>query len=261
MLDPESPLTPWVLTVVLVAFLAALTVRAQRKDRREYQRFKRYRSTVLRQKMYRRWLVQSFVTFGSSALVLLALAWRHIPLVLDAINEWDGVRAAREWHASLGGGSIALSLGLAFIVIVLPILVLFLARKQDDLTSVGDIQALIPRTLPEVRLGALLSVNAGVVEELVFRLALPAVIFGAFGDAWLAVVLSVVVFGALHVYQGVVGVAATMIIGAFLMVLYVATGSVVVPILVHALIDLRSFVLIPLIVLRVGRAQPQGQTL
>jgi len=139
---------------------------------------------------------------------------------------------------------------------VLPILVLFLARKQDELTAVGDIQAMIPRTPGEVRLGALLSLNAGLVEELVFRLALPAVIFGAFGNAWLALALSVIVFGALHIYQGAIGVASTMVIGAFLMLLYVATGSILVPIAVHALIDLRSFVLIPVIVLRVGRAQP-----
>ena len=253
MLDPEAVLTPWLLTVVLVALLAVLGVRAQRKDRREYQRFKRYRSTARRQAMYRRWLGQSFVTFGAITVVLLVLAWQHIPLLLGTINSWDGVRDAREWYGSLGGGSVALTVALTFIIVVLPILVLFLAHKQDDLTSVGDIQALIPRTVAEVRLGALLSVNAGVVEELVFRLALPAVIFGAFGNAWLALALSVLVFGALHVYQGAVGMVVTMLIGAFLMMLYVATGSIVVPIVVHVLIDLRSFVLIPLIVLRVGR--------
>ena len=260
MLDPSSQLTPWVFTLVLVALLAVLAVRAQRKDRREYQRFKRYRSTVRRQAMYRRWLVQSFVTFGAIVLVLLVLAWQQIPLLLDEINTWDGVRDAREWYASIGGGSIALTVALAFVIVVLPILVLFLARKQEELMAVGDIQAMIPRNTAEVRLGALLSLNAGVVEELLFRLALPAVIFGAFGDAWLALVLSVVVFGALHVYQGAFGVVGTMIIGAFLMVLYVASGSIVVPIIVHALIDLRSFVLIPLIVVRVGRGQRQVQT-
>lgn len=253
MLDPESVLTSWLLTVVLVALLAVLGVRAQRKDRREYQRFKRYRSTERRQAMYRRWLVQSFVTFGSISVVLLVLAWQYIPVLLDEINTWDGVRDAREWYASLGAASIALTLALALVVIVLPIVVLFFARKQEELTAVGDIQAMIPRNLAEVRLGALLSVNAGVIEELLFRLALPAVVFGAFGNAWLAILATVLVFGALHVYQGVVGVIVTMIIGALLMVLYIATGSIAVPIVVHVLIDLRSFVLIPLIVLRVGR--------
>ena len=260
MLDPTWRLTPWLLTVALVALLAVLAVRAQRRDRREYQRFKRYRSTVRRQAMYRRWLVQSFVTFGAIAVVLLVLAWQHIPLLLEEINTWDGVRNAREWYASLGGGAIALAIVAAFVIVVLPILVLFLARKQDELTAVGDIQAMIPRTTAEVRLGVLLSLNAGLVEELVFRLALPAVIFGAFGNAWLALVLSVVVFGALHIYQGAIGVAGTMVIGAFLMLLYVATGSILVPIAVHALVNLRSFVLIPVIVLRVGRAAPLVQT-
>lgn len=254
MLDPNSPLTPWVLTVVFVALIAALTVRAQRRDQREYQQFKRYRSTQRRQAMYRRWLVQSFVTFASISAVLLVLAWQHIPLLLDEINSWDGVRDARAWYGSLGAGSIALWLVAGVVLIVLPVAALFLARKQDDLTAIGDIQAMIPRNLAEVRLGALLSANAGIVEELLFRLALPAVVFGAFGSGWLALVASVLVFGALHLYQGLAGIIGTTAIGACLMALYVATGSIIAPIVAHALIDLRSFVLIPLIVLRVGRA-------
>jgi membrane protease YdiL (CAAX protease family) len=255
-LDPDSSLTPWVLTVVLVALLAGLAVRAQRRDRREYQRFKRYRSTVRRQAMYRRWLVQSLVTFGSISAALLVLAWQQIPLLLADVNKWDGVRDARAWYASLGAGSIALVVVLAVVVIVLPIVALFFARKQEELTAIGDIQAMIPRNSAEVRLGVLLSFNAGIVEELLFRLALPAVVFGAFGSGWIAIVLSVLVFGILHIYQGVAGVVGTTIIGALLMVLYIATGSIVVPILVHVLIDIRSFVLIPVIVLGVGRRQP-----
>lgn len=249
------------LTVVLVALLAGLTIRARRRDRREYQRFKRYRSTTRRQAMYRRWLVQSFVTFGSISVVLLVLAWQHIPLLQGEVNGWDGVRDARAWYDSLGAGSIALVVVVGLVVIVLPIVALFFARKQEELTAIGDIQAMIPRNPAEVRLGAVLSLNAGLFEEVLFRLALPAVVFGAFGNGWIALAVSVVVFGVLHIYQGVGGVAGTTIIGALLMVLYLATGSIVVPILVHVLIDIRSFVLIPVIVLRVDRDQPQGQTL
>ena len=254
MLAPDLPFVSWILTALFVALVAFLAYRAQRKDRREYQRFKRYHSTVRRQAMYRKWLRESFLAFGGIALVLLVLVWQFVPRLLDEINGWDAVLSARAWYASLGWLSIALTVTLTFVVVVLPILLLFAARRQEDVVSIGDIQALIPRNTAEVRLGALLSLNAGVVEELVFRLAVPALLYGAFGSAVLALVTSALLFGALHAYQGPLGIAGTTVVGAFLLLLYVATGSILVPIVVHVLIDLRSFVLIPLIVLRVPKA-------
>lgn len=254
MLAPDLPHVSWILATLVFALLAFLVVRATRKDRREYQRFKRYRSTVRRQAMFRKWLRESFLTFGGLSLILLLLVWKFVPLLLDDVNGWDGVRSIRRWYDSLGALSIVATLVLVFLVVVLPVLLLFLARKQDDLTSIGDIQALLPRNRDEVRLGALLSLNAGVVEELLFRLALPALLFGAFGSALFALVTSALVFGALHAYQGPVGVLGTTFIGFFLLALFVATGSILVPIVVHVLIDVRSFVLIPLVVLRVPRS-------
>ena len=49
--------------------------------------------------------------------------------------------------------------------------------------SARDIHALLPRNRGELRYGALLSVNAGVVEELLFRLAFPVLIFAATDSA------------------------------------------------------------------------------
>ena len=249
-LSPDLPHVDWVLALIFVALLAFLAWRARRKDRREYQRFKRYRSTVRRQAMYRKWLRESFIVFGSLAVILLALVWQFVPLVIRDVNGWDWVRPVRDWYAAFGWPATAV---LVFIVVVLPIALLFLARKQDDVTSIGDIQAMLPRNRAEVRLGALLSLNAGVVEELLFRLALPALLLGAFGNTLFALVVSALVFGSLHAYQGVVGIIGTMIVGVFLLAIYLATGSILVAIIVHVLIDLRSFVFIPLIVLRVPK--------
>ena len=255
MLSPDLPFVSWLLVAIFVGLLTFLGIRARRKDRREYQRFKRYRSTARRQAMYAKWLRESFLVFGGLALVLLVLVWQFIPLVTNDVNGWDWVRSTRDWYASLGWLSIALTALLAFVVLVLPVLLLFFARTEaDDIVSIGDIQAMIPRNRREVRFGVLLSLNAGIFEELVFRLALPALLYGAFGNALFACIVSVLIFGGLHAYQGVAGIVGTMLIGTFLLALYVATGSILVPIVVHALIDLRSFVFIPLIVLRVPRA-------
>ena len=253
MLSPASPLTPIILGVTLVALVAVLVVRALRKDRLEYRRFKRFRSTLKRQRMYRKWLIDSFTVFGGASVVTLALSWQQIPLFLDDVQSvpWvAGMRAAFTDSGALGAG---LAVGIAIALVGGAVLAIIAARHTDTVPAVGDIQALLPRNRSELRYGALLSVNAGVVEELLFRLALPAVVFGVTGNAAVAIVASLAVFGALHAYQGVAGIVGSTIIGAVLMVVYLATGSILVAIVLHALIDLRSLVLIPMVVYRVHR--------
>ena len=80
MLSPSLAATPAIAAVVLAALLAWLMVRAIRKDRREYGRFKRYRTTKRRQALYRKWVLESFLVFGGSAVVVTLLVWQHIPL-------------------------------------------------------------------------------------------------------------------------------------------------------------------------------------
>lgn len=246
-------MVPWYILWILVAgILALLIFRTLRKDRREYQRFKRYRTTVRRQAMYAKWLRESFVTFGGITVVGLAFAADRVQPFLDAVDAWPWVAAARVWSAE---NSLTIVLGVAGAVaafVVVTILAIVSTRRHpEDLITLGDIRALLPRNRDELAWGAAMSVNAGIVEELAFRLAIPAVLFGASGDALLTIVVSVALFGILHLYQGVVGVVGATVIGLLMMALFIATGSVLVPILVHAVIDLRSLVLIPMAVLKV----------
>ncbi len=250
MLSPDSPSTPWVLGAVLVGLLVLLVARAVRKDRRDYQRFKRFEDTADRQRMFRKWLIEAFVTFGGSASVILVLAGRFVPRLLTAVREWP---AGRWMSAVIGSSGLVpgIALGFAIAVVLGTIAVVYAVRKTDEIPTIGDVGALLPRNRAELGFGAALSLNAGVVEELLFRLAVPALVFGVFGNALVAVVASVVLFGGLHVYQGVWGIFGSMAIGALLMVLYLTTGDILVPIIAHALIDLRSLVLIPMVVFRV----------
>lgn len=242
--------TPWVLGAVLVALLGVLAWRAGAKDRREYQRFKRYHSTQRRQAMYRKWLRESFSWFGGAALVVLVLVWGFVPRMLAQVETWPPMEWFRSVLASSGlvsglvvGGAIGLLIGVVGLV--------FLGRHATEVPTIGDIHALLPRNRAELKYGWLLSINAGVVEELLFRLALPALIFGVFGDALLAISVSLVVFGALHAYQGVGGVIGSFVLGVVLMAVFLATGNILWPILVHAVFDLRSLVLIPVVVYQV----------
>ena len=259
MLSPTWPGSPWVLVAAFVAMIVFLGLRARRRNNRDYRRFQRYRSTVRRQQMLRKWLRDSFLTFGGLAVVLLALAWQYIPVALDDAQRLPVIA----WLGDRTDLALIAVIAVA-VVFVLTTVLLYAVRSEavdGEIPAIGDIQAMVPRNRAEVRIGALLSLNAGVVEELVFRLALPAVLYGAFGSIEFALLASVLVFGGLHAYQGAAGIIGTSIIGLLLLGLYIATGSILLPIIAHALIDLRTFVLIPLIVLRVpGAATPRSAT-
>ena len=255
MLSPDASFSRPILWALLALIVAVLVLRAVRKDRREYGRFKRFERTRNRQRMMRKWLIDSVLVFGGSSVILLALVWRYVPLFLDAVDDWPPFRWLRGLVDDTGGLIPGFALGVAVALVVGTVVAVYLARKSGDVPTIGDIGAILPRNRSELRWGAALSVNAGVVEELMFRLAVPTVIFGASGSALAGVIASVLLFGALHVYQGVPGIIGSTLIGVLLMLLFLSTGSIVVPIVAHALIDLRSLVLIPVLVFRVNRVR------
>jgi membrane protease YdiL (CAAX protease family) len=106
--------------------------------------------------------------------------------------------------------------------------------------------ALLPRSRSERRLFALVGVTAGVCEEWLYRgffLAVVAALLPAVPDLVL-VLIAGAAFGLAHAYQGVSGIVTTGVLGGVLAGLYLATGSLVLPIVLHAAIDLR-FLLVP----------------
>lgn len=254
MLDPNWAVTRPLLWIALTAMLALLVLRTVRKDRREYQRFKRYRGTVKRQATLRKWLRESFATFGGISLVVLLLAGSYVGPLLAELQGWTWVRGIRGFMADSPLIVVGIVVGLVIAFVVLTWVGVRAARDGDEgIMSVGDIQAMLPRNRQELRLGAMLSINAGIVEELAFRLAIPALVFGATGSAIAAVAFSALLFGGLHLYQGAAGIIGTTVVGVVMMALYVISGTIVVPILLHMLVDLRSLVLIPIAVMGLHR--------
>jgi uncharacterized protein len=106
--------------------------------------------------------------------------------------------------------------------------------------------ALLPRTAAERRLFTVVGVTAGVCEEWLYRGFLLAVVSALTGGPPTAVLVAVagIAFGLAHAYQGVTGMVTTGVLGAVLAALYLGTGSLLLPVVLHALIDLR-FLLVP----------------
>jgi uncharacterized protein len=107
-----------------------------------------------------------------------------------------------------------------------------------------DFSALIPVTTRERLLWAAVAVSAGICEEVVFRGWLLSTLHGPFGLGGTAlIVVAATIFGLAHAYQGIAGVVLTAFAGAVFGGIYVVTGSLLVPILLHVLIDVRFAVL------------------
>jgi uncharacterized protein len=115
--------------------------------------------------------------------------------------------------------------------------------------------ALLPRTSGERRLFTVVGVTAGVCEEWLYRGFFLAVVSAVAGGlpTGILVLIAAVAFGLAHAYQGVAGVVTTGVLGGVMAAVYLQTGSLLLPVLLHAVIDLR-FLLVPARVLPAGRA-------
>lgn len=107
------------------------------------------------------------------------------------------------------------------------------------LASFGRTVAILPQTQCEYTWFLALSATAGVCEELLYRgyfIAITSPLLTLAG----AVVAGAVIFGLGHAYQGPAGVAKTAGVGLLFGAIYVATGSLWWPMILHALLDVQG---------------------
>lgn len=106
-------------------------------------------------------------------------------------------------------------------------------------------ELLYPRSALERGMAAGAAVTGGVFGELLYRGLFLVLMVGMGVPLWIAAVLSVVLFAVAQLYQGWWGVAHGALSGTLFTVLYLGTGSLWVPILVHVALNLRSLVFPP----------------
>lgn len=137
----------------------------------------------------------------------------------------------------------------SLIAIFLPALVAQRSEKlrQQSLSAAKKLAFLLPSTENERRWWWLVCITAGVCEELVYRGFLLEYFHVAPWHLTLVktLIVAAVIFGIAHLYQGVAGAVGTCALGFLLGCLFVMTGSLLVPMVLHALIDLRVLLLLP----------------
>tara|TARA_R110000751_G_scaffold287442_1_gene392198 strand:+ start:57194 stop:57919 length:726 start_codon:yes stop_codon:yes gene_type:complete len=106
-------------------------------------------------------------------------------------------------------------------------------RKQ-----IAYVQWMTPSNCKEARYFILgLSVSAGICEEILFRGYLMQVL-GDYFPTYGVVIISSLMFGLPHIYQGPIHILRTAIVGATMALLYLYTDSLVIPIILHAMFDM-----------------------
>jgi membrane protease YdiL (CAAX protease family) len=123
-----------------------------------------------------------------------------------------------------------------------------LRRRVDrgaDIVAPAEVGALLPRSAKERRTFTGLALTAAVCEETLYRgflLAVAVAVAPELGP-WRLVLISALAFAVAHTYQGVAGMLTAGVLGAGFAVLFLGSGSLLLPVLYHALIDLRLLVL------------------
>ena len=201
--------------------------------------------------------VSGYITFNK--LVRRAQAGEHINLAhlynSTILTQWIlfsvlvavWSTAERTW-ADLGFGlsfDLRLFAGIALTVLAM----IFLAqqlRKLGDADSeslegmrcqLGKLEFIFPRNRSELSRFYAVSVTAGIVEETIWR-GFMIWYLGHMMPIWAAAAISTIGFGIAHAYQGAANVPKVTLVGAAFTALYLLTGSLWLPMILHAIFDI-----------------------
>lgn len=215
----------WLLTFVLVVVVPAVS----------YLRFQRLRrhtgpAAPVRTKLrlYASTICMQWVLVGA----MLWVAGRHGLSAAD-VGERPG-------NARL---TFLVTLGLLAIVAVVAGILLprvGRARPKALIAALGRMRTLAPAFGPEMAAFVLVSLTAGVCEELLYRGWLVNLLRTATGSVWIAIAVGSALFGIGHAYQGVRGVLRTGFVGLQLAILFVVVDSLVPGQVLHAAVNLVS---------------------
>lgn len=151
----------------------------------------------------------ALILLSNSRKPVLALVWRSVPASI------------------LLGMAVGTATAIGFSLLVEP-LISAVTGEPVDLSAFDGVRGNLPNYLVMLTLGLIFG---GIVEEVIFRGAVIGWGSAGFGKhmAWPLAILSAVVFGLTHFYQGWSGVIATGLMGMILGALYVLCSRRLLP--------------------------------
>lgn len=164
---------------------------------------------------------------------ILLVAWVFSPFQWHELVSLDIVPTKDyDWTFIVG-----VLTGTAILITVLTIF----GKKKDAQPTVGNIDFLLPETKKERWVFLGVAITAGICEELLFR---GAFVMFTLHLPWslsfqTIAIIGAILFGIAHYYQGWKGMLGTAIFGYMMCKLYIATGSLLYPMLLHFVIDVK----------------------
>lgn len=227
--------------IILLIISLAIIVYTTVSGGKDFAKLAGYKHTSDRQKIYRKWISESWLGIGAPALLGL--------LILSYAQKLPELPAVSPVFKNI-------VFGIAIGLIIILVLMIIIGKRQasgQSASKQNEIRKLIAQTntasliainSDERKLAGWLSLAAGVNEELFFRALIPALLVGLLGAelSLVALIISTILFGIAHAYQGIGGMLATAVVGAIFLTIFVATGSLWLAILIHILLDFRGTV-------------------
>jgi uncharacterized protein len=165
---------------------------------------------------------------------------------------WRGSVIFPAWHGIVGPRwlfsspsrvwTLRVVVGAFFVLALAPGLhCLFQPKRIGAYTrAYKSVASFLPHTQPERLLFALLSVTAGICEEWIFRGFVLQTLHGTMCLPWIAALLvSSMLFGWNHLYQGAHALLTTTVTGFALGFAAFSSGGLVLPIVLHIFLDLQ----------------------
>jgi len=153
-------------------------------------------------------------------------------------RSWDALGFGLELNAGFLAG---LLICIAVVVLLWQQLLGLRKASSDKLEKyrghLGRLEFLFPRNGNELARFYVLSLTAGIVEETIWR----GFVFWYMAHVmplWAAAIVSAVGFGLAHAYQGASNVPKIILVGAVFAALYYITGSLWLPMILHAVFDM-----------------------
>jgi len=183
----------------------------------------------------------------SSIVALVAVGWRALFTINPAPGEIPWL-LEHAWVFYVVEVVIALFVALT----LLPLAVVFWKkvkkqpRKYSSADALKSFDYFFPATWTERRWWVFLCITAGVCEETLFRgfLLHYLHVFPWTLNLTLALLISSVMFGLNHLYAGTSGVASSAVTGLLLGLLFLLTGNLLLPMVLHAALDLRMLAIL-----------------
>ncbi len=132
------------------------------------------------------------------------------------------------------------------------------ASREELEATVARARKFVPVGTTQIAAFALVSVTAGICEEILYRGWLVTFLSALVGSVWIGMIAAAVIFGIGHAYQGRQGMIATGLLGALFGSMFVMVKSLVPGQVIHAAIDFVNGILAGRVVHRLGPVSAPG---